>query len=151
MANVRYSKIKTEPSGRKLIFRRYQDNSIISDSIILSFNISVNQLAEIPIAKVQLVCKMLYPSLYEFENYGDSLVMEFNEVLTDFLSPDIKFRIKILDPEVELESEVIFKVTVMDAKEKDPFPLGGGFGFYSWEPIPPPTGTLLNATPNLVI
>lgn len=151
MANVTYVKTKTEPSGRKLIFRRQPDNSIISDTITLGFNILLNQLAKKPIARIQLIFEMLYPGLYEFKNEGSVFIKEFENVSADFQIPKIEFRIKILNPAATLEREVIFKVTVMDFKEKDPFPLGGNLGFYSWEPIPPPTGTFLNDIPNNLV
>jgi hypothetical protein len=151
MANVTYTKTKTEPSGRKLIFRKQQDGSIISDPIVLGFNVLLNQLAQKPIAQVQFTFKMLFPAFYAFENYGASFVKDYKKVSADFSTGDVAFRIKILNPDVTLDTEVIFKVTIKDVQENDPFPLGGSFGFYSWEPIPPPMGTLLNTTPNKII
>lgn len=147
MANITYENKQTVPSGRKLIFNKQQDGQVVSESIKLVFKMMLHPLARKPIKRIRLTFEMLYPNFYEFENNGSVFQIEYLNKSQEFSTGEIKFKVKIVDPRVVLEKEVIFQVTVMDVDEGIIWPVGGGLGFYSWEPIPPPVGSLLKNIP----
>lgn len=148
MANVTYEKRQQLPSGNKLIFYKQGDH-VISEPIILSFVIDLNDLAPKPM-DILLKLDMLHLE-YEFLDHGPTYTLNYNNKLTDFVTPEFKLKIKIVNPMNILEQDIRFKVTVIDVDENVPFPSGGNYGFYSWNPVPPPTGSLINNIPSNLI
>lgn len=145
--NVTYENKQTIPSGRRLIFSKQHDDQVVSESIKLVFKFKLDQLARKPIELIRLRFVMLTSQYYEFESKGSIFYIDYTNKSDDFTADEIKLKIKIIDPKIVLDQEVIFQVTVADDAEKLYWPVGGNLGFYSWEPIPPPIASLLKNIP----
>lgn len=149
MTHVSYEKRQIVPSANRLVFKP-KDGNVVSETITLTFKILLSSNAHLPLRQVQLKLAMIYPGFYEFLEDGPNKELYFDNVSTGFVTDEIKFRVKIIDPSVTLERKVILKATVMDVDEGVAFPLGGNYGLFTWEPAPP-SESLLNKIPSNLI
>lgn len=131
-SHVSYEKRLKLPSGDKLLFS-VQNLDIISEVISLKYKIKLLDLAPKPIRLIRLTVEMLNPQIYEIQNEGEKMEIEYSNKSNDFVSQTISFKVKVVNPDNTLDKTVDLEVYVMDVDEGIKFPTSN-YRFYSWIP-----------------